>query len=74
MESKAPNPTRRDGTWWEQQKIWLGRVELRGIDKKIQLKGVKKLGGSDRKSTLTNICKRGNGFGEHDITWPLLSI
>ncbi len=31
---------------------------------------VKLLGGSNRKSTCTNICRKGNGFGEQDIIYP----
>jgi hypothetical protein len=38
-----------------------------------QLGGVK-LGGSNKKSTRIDICKRDDIFGERDITDPLLSI
>jgi hypothetical protein len=31
---------------------------------------IKLLGGSNRKSPRTNICKNGGGFAEHDITYP----
>jgi hypothetical protein len=39
----------------------------------IQLRCVE-LGGNDKKIVPTNTCKRGNRFGEHDITYPLSSI
>jgi hypothetical protein len=58
------NPTRRCGTWWEQQK----NPHSQTSTKKSKLTNIYK------KSKLTNIYKRGNGFGEHDITYPLLSI
>lgn len=38
-----------------------------------QLGGMK-LGGSNKKSTPIDICKRDDIFGEWDITYPLLSI
>jgi hypothetical protein len=33
-----------------------------------------KLDGSDKNFTPIDICKRGDGFGEHDIMYPLSSI
>jgi hypothetical protein len=36
--------------------------------------GCMELGGSDKKSVPTNIYKRGNRFGEHDVTYPLSLI
>jgi hypothetical protein len=67
------NPTRRCGTWWEQQKnphsqTSTKKSKLTNIYKKSKLTNIYK------KSMLTNIYKRGNRFGEHDITYPLLSI
>ncbi len=36
--------------------------------------GCVELGGSHKKTVPTNICKRGDRFGVHDITYPLSSI
>jgi hypothetical protein len=43
------------------------------VELPTQLGGVK-LGGSYKKYTPTNICKRGGRFGEWDITYPLSLI